>query len=44
MYVLNKALAARIEAAETATWQAMVDALAELPGNPWARSPPASAT
>lgn len=35
MFVLNKALAARVEAAETATWRAMLQALAELPGNPW---------
>lgn len=35
MLVLNHALATRVEAAETATWKAILQALATLPGNPW---------
>lgn len=35
MLVLNKALAARIERAETATYIALLGAVAELPGNLW---------
>jgi GNAT superfamily N-acetyltransferase len=35
MLVLDRALAGRVEAAETATWRAMLQALAKLPGNPW---------
>lgn len=35
MFVLNKAVAARVEGAETATWISMLRTLAELPGNPW---------
>lgn len=35
MVVLNKVIAARVEAAETATWRSMLEVLSEVPGNPW---------